>query len=124
MTAPNKRRILCVDNSSDDCELLKFVLDDAGYVVETAQTLADGVRLADRNPPDLYVLDVSLKDGTGFDLLAKIRAASPNTPVIICSADVRETTQERAVAAGAQAFVTKPVNLDDLTETIAQLLRG
>ncbi|HEY9761430.1 MAG TPA: response regulator [Trichocoleus sp.] len=117
-----KGRILCVDNSVDDCELLSFVLQDSGYTVEVAQTMAEGVRLAKNKPPDLYLLDVSLQDGTAFDLLGKVRTFSPDTPVIICSADVRDSTQQSAIAAGVQAFLSKPVNLDVLVEKVDQLL--
>lgn len=117
-----KGRILCVDNSTDDCELLSFVLRDAGYIVDVGQTVAEGLDLAQRSPPDLYLFDVALRDGTGFDLLEKVRVFSPKTPVIICSADVRDSTQQSAIAAGVQVFLSKPVNIDMLTDKVAQLL--
>ncbi|MBD2258158.1 response regulator [Pseudanabaena sp. FACHB-2040] len=119
-----KPRILCVDSSADDCELLRFVLSDAGYEVEAVQTLAEGVQVALSSLPDLYLLDVYLPDGTGFDLVKRIRTLTPVAPVIICSADVRETTRQQATAVGVQAFMAKPVNLDVLTETVARLLPG
>lgn len=116
------QRILCVDNSADDCELLRFVLSDLGYEVEAAQTVAAGVQSAQRNPPDLYLLDVSLADGTGFDLLTQVRAFTPTVPVVICSADVRDSTRQWATTLGVQAFLAKPVNLDILAATIERLL--
>ncbi|HEY9734901.1 MAG TPA: response regulator, partial [Trichocoleus sp.] len=81
-----------------------------------------GLRLAEQNRPDLYVLEVGLIDGSGFDLLKQVRSWTPAAPVVICSADVRETTRQQASAAGVSAFFAKPVNLDALAAEVSRLL--
>ncbi|GAB4368650.1 MAG: response regulator [Elainellaceae cyanobacterium] len=123
MASPPKRHILCVDDSSDSCDLLRFVLNQDGYEVQTAQTIADGLHLAKSNQFDLYILDVTFPNGTGFDLCRQIRAFDPSTPVVFCSADVREATQHQAIEAGAQAFLMKPLDLSQFAETIARFLQ-
>jgi CheY-like chemotaxis protein len=102
--------------------LLRFVLSDAGYDVETVQTLSDAVQFAVSSLPNLYLLEVHLPDGIGFDLIEQIKTLTPAAPIIICSADVRDATRQRAKSIGVQAFVAKPVNLDMLLATVAQLL--
>ena len=119
-----KNKILCVDDSLDNCELLSFILDDAGYEVETAQSVTEGLQLALCGEFKLYLVDLSLSDGSGFDLIEKIRAFDRSTPIVVCSADSRESVQDEAMRVGAQAFLTKPIDPDEFAKTIAELLGG
>lgn len=119
-----KKQILCVDNSKDDCELFNFILTQAGYEVEIAQSLTEALQLLENNQFDLYLFDISLSDGTGFELLKQVRAIDLSIPIIICSADARESTRQQVIQAGAQAFLTKPINFDLLIETIAQFINS
>jgi CheY-like chemotaxis protein len=116
------KQILCVDDSRDDCELYDFILSEAGYRVELAQSLSDALQLIDSNQFDLYLFDISFLGGTGFELLEKVRAIDSSIPVIICSADARDSIREQAMQAGAQAFLTKPIDFNLLVATITQLL--
>lgn len=116
-------RILYVDDSKDDCELLQIMLTEKGYDVKTAPSLPEALQLINNNSFDLCLSDLSLPGGTGIELLEKVRMINPLIPLIICSADVRESTQEEALQAGADAFFTKPVDFDLLMRTIAQLLK-
>jgi CheY-like chemotaxis protein len=115
-------RVLCVDDTEDDCELFRLVLSEVGYDVELAQSFADALQLIETRQFDLYLFDLSIPGGTGFELLERVRAIHPSTPVIICTAEARDCVQQQAMQAGAQAFLTKPVCIDRLVETIAQLL--
>lgn len=122
MTVPLKKRILCVDDSGDDCDLYSFVLTEAGYEVESAQSFAHAVELIERGAFNLCLTDLSLADGTGFELLRRVRALNLLIPVVVCSGDSRGSTRQEAMAAGAEAFFTKPVDLEPLLETITRLI--
>ena len=117
-----KKRILCVDDSVDNCDLLSFILDDAGYEVETAQSVTEGLQLALRGKFTLYLIDLSLSDGSGFDLIEKIRAFDRKAPIVVCSGNARKSVQDEAMRVGVQAFFTKPIDPDQFARTIAELL--
>lgn len=122
MVSSQAKRILCVDDSKDDCDLYGFILSQAGFDVESTQSLSDALQLIDSNQFDLYLFDISILGGTGFELLEKVQALDSSIPVIICSADARDSIRERAIQAGAQAFLSKPIDVDFLVKMIAKLL--
>jgi DNA-binding response OmpR family regulator len=115
------RRILCVYDDPDTCETLSTLLGLAGDAVTTTRTAAAS---AASNSFDLYLIDVRLSNGRGEDLGQKIRESDPRTPIAIYSADARSITKGRLLAQYAQAYLVKPVGLDELEDTIAQLLEG
>lgn len=118
------KRILCVDDSKDDCELYSFILSEAGYEVELTQSFTDVLQLIDSHKFDLCLFDISVLGDTGFEAIAKVRAIDPSMLVIICSADARDSVRQGAIQAGAQAFFSKPIDFNLLIETIAQLLNS
>jgi CheY-like chemotaxis protein len=122
MNVPVKKRILCLDDSKDNCDLLSFVLSEAGYEIESAYTVAKGLEKAAGSAFELYMVDLSFSDGDGFELIDKLREIDSSTPIVVCSGDARESTQERARQAGVQAFLTKPIDLDAMAAAIAGLL--
>lgn len=121
MVSSDQKRVLCVDDKGDDCELFNFILSQAGYEVESAHSIQSALKLLERTQFHLCLLDLSLPDGSGFDLLEKILSIDSTIPIIICSGDARNTTQTEVMQAGAQAFFTKPIDFDSLIQTITQL---
>jgi CheY-like chemotaxis protein len=123
MDLPTKKRILSVDDSLDNAELLGVILDEERYEIKTAQSLSEGWELAQTGQFDLYTIDLRFSDGShGFDLIEKIRAVDRVTPIVVCSGDVREPVQDEAKQIGVQAFLRKPLDIDLLVKTIAELL--
>lgn len=118
-----KKRIICIDESGDDCELFHIVLTQAGYEVRSARSFAESLQFIENSQFNLCIANISLFRHTGFELLEKVREIYPAIPLIICSPDARNSTREKANQAGAQAFFTKPINFDSLVETIAQLIK-
>jgi len=118
------KKILCVDDEADARELLEFLLKRTGHEITTAETYADGLRLAQEHDFDLYILDNKLPDGNGIDLCRSIRKFDADTPVVILTAMMKPAYRDMAMTAGAQAFLLKPNNMDDVTFTIERLLRG
>ncbi|MBI3652182.1 MAG: response regulator [Acidobacteria bacterium] len=114
-------RILYVEDHQDSREMLTLILETAGYEVSTADSLADGVRLADGELFDLYILDSRYDDGSGLDLCRQIRARDPLTPIIFYSGLAYPADIAAGIAAGAQHYLTKPLGILTMNQTIAKL---
>jgi CheY-like chemotaxis protein len=115
-------KILCVDDSKDSCELVSFILSEAGYEIKSAYTMTEGLQMAQSDEFQLYLIDLSFSDGSGMDFIEKIREIDSLTPIVVCSGDVREVVLAEAISLGAQAFLTKPIDPDTLAQTIAEML--
>lgn len=115
------RRILCVDDDEDTCELLTFFLK--GYELILAHTFADAVTKALSGAFDAILLDSHLPDGSGIDLCRQIRESNLNTPIIFYSADAYPKRIEEAMQAGATKYLVKPLSPADVEKTIEQLLK-
>jgi len=127
MFTPPHKKILCVDDSEDNCEFCRIILAEVGYEVKFAHSMTDALQLIENSTFSLCLSNISLPNGTGFELLDTVRAVDASfasLPFIILSADARLLTQERAIQAGAQAFFPKPIDYDLLVATIDQLLNS
>ena len=119
--ATPKKKILCVDDSHDNCELFSTILED--YEVTSASSKGDAIKRATAVRFDLYVLDYHLPDGTGLELCLLIRGFDRDTPIVFASAS-SSITQAQVITAGAQALVRmngKPF-IDDLRAAVTRLL--
>jgi two-component system response regulator PilR (NtrC family) len=116
-----KCRILYVDDHDDSAEMLKLVLADVDYEVESARTVDQAVEMASTIEFDLYVVDKRLPDGSGLELLKKLNKLTPGIPSIVYTGDVYEVHREQAMAAGAHAFVCKP-DIETLIKTVHDFL--
>lgn len=107
MSSPQKR-ILCVDDDPDTCELLQIVL--TSYEFKSVRTRCDGWKSARTEPFDLYILDNWLPDGSGVDLCRQIRTIDPNVPILFLSAAAYQSDHREAISAGATIYMDKPVD--------------
>ena len=98
------------------------LLQDCGYGVLTAGSVAEGFELAKEIDFDLYILDVRLPDGTGVELCQKLRALRPTIPILYYSAYGNEEDHQTALAACGDAYLKKPVCIADIESSIAELL--
>jgi DNA-binding response OmpR family regulator len=114
------KRVLCVEDHADTCDLLTFLLGKEGYEAQCAATLQEALSRPDKF--DLYVIDHGLPDGDGFELCRTIRRLRPNARVVIYSARDDREHHKAAAAAGAHAYVNKP-HVGHLATTIKELLR-
>src|SRR5215467_772516 len=118
-----KGSLLVIDDEPGIREALEALLTDEGYAVELAATGEAGLRLLDRKPVDLVLLDVMLPDKSGIDVLREIRSANPVLAVVMITA---YGSVENAVAAmryGATNYVTKPWDNQRLLAEISMLVR-
>lgn len=114
------KRVLYVDESNDDCELLTILLNQEGYEATSVQSFTDAFQLIENRLCDLCLINISLWDTTGFEFLKKVREKHSSLPLLICSADTRVSTQQQAIQLGAHAFLTKPIDCHLLVSAIAQ----
>lgn len=114
------RRILCVEDDRDTCEVLRFVMID--YDFTTVSSFAAAEVLIDSEKFDIYVLDNWLPDGSGVELCEKIRQISPALPIIFTSAIGQRQDIDLAMNAGADRYLVKPYEPETLVQTVKELL--
>lgn len=114
--------ILVVEDDPSIAELIAWALDDAGFVVHTAPSVAEALRLWEQAAPDLVVVDFLLPDGLGSDLVRAIRRHTDHDdiPTVVMSAHPR--AREQARASGADACLQKPFDLDEFFVTVERRL--
>jgi len=113
--------VLAVDDEPGIRLLLKLDLAEQGFRVVTAAGASEALAEMDANRPDLILLDVVMPGMTGFELLEAIRARW-DTPAIFLSAKDRDADRREGLAHGADDYVLKPFNSDDLGERIRAVL--
>jgi len=121
MQLPNNR-ILLVEDYLDTQILLAFLLEDAGYHVTTSGSCTDAYRLAERELFDLYIIDGLLPDGTGLELCRQLRVFDPHTPIVFHSGLAYERNKQEAYAVGAQEYLAKPADPDEIIATVARVI--
>lgn len=116
-------RILIVDDEKNIRALFREELEEAGYEVITAASGTEALSRVTTDHPDLLVLDIRMEDMTGLEVLEQIRRDNQTLPVIMCTA-VRGLEDDFTVwDAHVSAYITKPVDLEELKEKIATALR-
>lgn len=119
-------RVLFVDDEADSLELIAFALKRVGASVTTATNAGEALNALTQFPIDILLSDVGMSDIDGYMLMREIRALSPEQggtiPAIALTAYAAELDQQRALSAGFQVHLSKPVDLDRLVEAIAQVV--
>ncbi len=116
--------ILVVDDSNLSRKMSRRLLEANGHRVIDA---ADGLSALERyslERPDLVLLDVTMADMNGLEVLQHLRAIDPAARIVMATADVQTSTRELALAGGAAGFVTKPLNGEAVLAAVAAALEG
>jgi CheY-like chemotaxis protein len=117
--------LLIVDDSPDNMKLFSTILRLKGHVVHE---LVDGTGLLDQlaaHPPDLVLMDIQLPVRDGFALLEEIRgSATPTLRVVALTAHAMSGDRDRALAAGFDGYITKPIDVRRFPEQVARALQG
>ncbi len=114
--------ILVVDDEPPIVRLVQLRLESAQMTVLTARSGAEALTLLENEPIDLIVLDVTMPGMDGFETLRHIRAQS-NVPVLMLTARTLDMDKLRGLTSGADDYVTKPFNPDELAARITGILR-
>ncbi|MGH7300902.1 MAG: ATP-binding protein, partial [Candidatus Rokuibacteriota bacterium] len=116
-------QVLLVDDDQDALDMLTIVLAEAGAAVRTAASAAEALALLRWIRPDVLVSDLAMPDEDGYSLIHNLRAieraSGRETPAVALTAYVRVQDRARAVAAGFNMFVEKPVDPDELISVLA-----
>jgi DNA-binding response OmpR family regulator len=115
--------ILLVEDDPSLQKKIKQGLDEQGYLTLLAGTLMDAHRFISDSNPDCILLDINLPDGTGFELLAEWRKRNVTIPVIIMTAREKVSDKITGLDLGADDYLVKPFDFQELTARIRALLR-
>ncbi|MFN6469585.1 MAG: response regulator [Nostoc sp. SerVER01] len=120
-------KILVVDDDADSLELVSFVLQQSGATVTAVPSATQVLEILPQWKPDLLVSDIGMPEMDGYMLLRQIRLMSPEDGgkilAIALTAYAGEGNEQRAIAAGFQAHISKPIDPGQLIETIANLVQ-
>jgi signal transduction histidine kinase/CheY-like chemotaxis protein len=118
-------RVLVVEDEPDTLDLVATILRERGAEVQAVESVAQARAALDRRPPDVLLSDLGLPGEDGFALIREVRLRPPerggNVPAAALSAYAREQDKHRALQAGFQDHVIKPVQPADLVELVARL---
>ena len=122
--ASQKKRILLVDDDREIVESMRIALEAFGYEVFVARDGNQGLVLADREDPDLLILDMMMPKRSGFLVLEKLRRTRP-VPVRVIMITANEGSRHKAYAEmlGVDDYIRKPFAMDRLIDSVARLLK-
>jgi two-component system, NtrC family, response regulator GlrR len=123
-SAPDRARIMIVDDDAALCELLLLRLSAKGYAAFAEATVRSAVKRVERERVDVLLLDLRLGNEDGFDVLDWVRARAPDVRVIVLTAHGSIDTAVDAMRRGAYGFVTKPFHDLDLLQKIAHAVES
>ncbi len=122
---PRQATILIVEDEPKNRRLLEVMLKPEGYLTVTANNGEEALAMVAEKPPDLILLDVMMPGMNGFEVAAKLKAnsATRNLPIIILSALDDRGSMLAGLSAGAEDFLTKPIDRAELWVRVRNLLR-
>ncbi|MBD2021093.1 response regulator [Leptolyngbya sp. FACHB-36] len=117
-------RILVVDDLADNLFLVQAILEAEGYCVETAESGTQALEKVKLAPPDLILLDVMMPGVNGYEVTRRIRQNRqiPFIPILLLTAHNHVSAAE-GLNVGANDFIYKPINLDELLARVKAFLR-
>jgi CheY-like chemotaxis protein len=122
-TVPEVDRILVIDDIDDNAFLLQTLLEGEGYQVDVASSGPVALQLIETEPPDLVLLDVMMPQMNGFEVTQRIRQnpTLPFIPILLITG-YTEASSTQGLDAGANGFIRKPIDFDELLSRIQTML--
>ncbi|MBI5934138.1 MAG: response regulator [Chloroflexi bacterium] len=120
-----KPRVLIVEDNVDNFELVRFLLERAGYEVLSAANGVEGVVAAKREQPDLVLMDLSMPEMDGWKATAQMKAeeTTRHIPVLALTAHTLPSERKRAIDAGCDGYISKPINVASFDKLVSTLVR-
>jgi CheY-like chemotaxis protein len=118
------KKVLVADDKATSRELIRTVLETAGYTISEASDGIEALRYAREIAPDLIILDLHMPGVDGFGVVKELRGDGrfAATPIMALTASAMQGDRERAMAAGFDSYVSKPIPLATLREEVERLL--
>ncbi|MGD2178173.1 MAG: PAS domain S-box protein, partial [Anaerolineae bacterium] len=115
-------RILTVDDDEGTRRILTLIFESKGYAVETAGTVQEALQKADDGFFNVGLVDIKLPDGKGIELVVPLKARQPDIELIMITGYASTETAVRALNEGATAYITKPLNMDEVLAEVEKIL--
>ena len=118
------KRVLIADDKATSRELIRTVLETLGYQIFEASDGIEALRVAREHSPDLVVLDIHMPGVDGFGVLRELRGEPrfAKVPIMALTASAMQGDRERALAAGFDSYVSKPIPLAALRSEVERLI--
>ena len=118
------KKILVVEDNKDSRELVVKVLKNRGYLLVEAVDGEDALRKVTEQPPDLILMDISIPKIDGFEVTRRLKGMdkSKDIPIIALTAHAMKGDREKALAAGCDGYISKPINVRQLPDQIQAFL--
>lgn len=118
----DKKKILIIDDEPDFVKILSIRLEHAGYEVNSSNNGFKGLEMVSIFKPDIVLLDVMMPEMNGFQCCRKIKEINRDIPVLMLTAKSMESDKYWGLESGADDYVTKPFETNDLLTKISKYL--
>jgi two-component system cell cycle response regulator CtrA len=116
-------RVLLIEDDRMMARSIELMLSASGFIVEKVDRGEDGIELAEVFDYDLVLLDLSLPDMSGLDVLRTLRRGRVSTPMLVLSADADVDGKVKALSLGADDYLTKPFHREELVARLRAVIR-
>ena len=117
-------RVLIVEDNVDNYELVRFLLERAGHDTRWARGGREGIQMSKQEKPELIIMDLSLPEMDGWTATKSLKS-DPETKhihIVALTAHTLPSDRKRALQAGCDSYLSKPINIALFTETVANLI--
>jgi len=122
-----KPNILCIEDHPDNMMLIRRLFRSDTYNLIEAKTGVQGLSIAENQDLDLILLDINLPDIDGYEIARRVRASAKiqlaRVPIIAVTANAMKGDSQKALDAGCDAYMSKPINIVALVETVESFVR-
>ncbi len=118
--------ILCIEDNADNMMLLSRVFRSESYCMVEARNGTQGLEIAESQEVDLILLDINLPDIDGYEVARRLRSSTKaelaHIPIIAVTANAMKADAERCLDAGCDLYISKPIDIQELWETVEALV--
>ena len=120
-----KEKVLVIDDSSDNLELLSYILSFKGYEVVTSDRPQKALEIARTSPPDIILLDIGMPEMDGYEICQRLRSGenTKDIPIIFVSAWNQGNNKTRAFRYGGNDYITKPYQIEEVIARVENQLQ-
>jgi two-component system cell cycle response regulator DivK len=119
-------RVLYIEDSMDNLVLVRRILRAAGFELLEATSAREGIAVAEQQIPDLILMDINMPEMDGLTATAHLRQnpALSHIPIVALTANLMRNVLDRALEAGCDGYIAKPITVDDLPKQIMSYLEN